>query len=482
MRCMTGRGMMPDRGWRRTARRAMRPAALALCLLAGCTAPARFEPAARLDLVTGALPPMKRFGVPQVPEPVRANSAMAADFLDLTFQLESGRALPRLTRYEGPITVAVTGSPPASAAPDLARLLARLRAEAGIDISMHTGGGPASVTLEFLPRAKMQGLVPQAACFVVPRLSDWGAFRRARRSDAMDWATLETRTRAAIFIPNDTSPQDVRDCLHEELAQAIGPLNDLYRLPDSVFNDDNFHAVLTGFDMLILRATYAPELRAGMSRAEVAAVLPALLARLNPAGGSGAPAASGPTARVWVDAIETALGPGQGRAGRREAAGRAVRIAEAQGWQDARLAFSLFALGRLALPQENDLALDAFRRADAIYRTLPGAAVHAAHVDMQLAAFALSSGDFDGALVMVDRNLAAVAKAENASLLATLLMIRAEALAALGRPAEAATARLDSLGWARYGYGPDDQVRARMSGIAALSPGVRHPAQRGMDG
>jgi len=34
------------------------------------------------------------------------------------------------------------------------------------------------------------------------------------------------------------SPQEVRDCLHEELAQALGPLNDLYRLPDSVFNDD----------------------------------------------------------------------------------------------------------------------------------------------------------------------------------------------------------------------------------------------------
>jgi hypothetical protein len=28
--------------------------------------------------------------------------------------------------------------------------------------------------------------------------------------------------------------------------------------------------------------------------------------------------------------------------------------------------------------------------------------------------------------------------------------------------------RLDSLGWARYGFGPEAQVRARMAEVAAL--------------
>ena len=49
----------------------------------------------------------------------------------------------------------------------------------------------------------------------------------------------------AVFLPGDVSPQEIRDCLHEELAQALGPVNDLYRLTDSVFNDDNFNTVLT---------------------------------------------------------------------------------------------------------------------------------------------------------------------------------------------------------------------------------------------
>jgi len=48
--------------------------------------------------------------------------------------------------------------------------------------------------------------------------------------------------------------------------------------------------------------------------------------------------------------------------------------------------------------------------------------------------------------------------------------VKAQALDHLGRAQEAQAVRLDSLGWARYGFGSDDNVRARMSDIAALSP------------
>jgi hypothetical protein len=88
---------------------------------------------------------------------------------------------------------------------------------------------------------------------------------------------------------------------------------------------------------------------------------------------------------------------------------------------------------------------------------------------MQLAAFALSSGQTEAAIALVDDNLAPVAQAENAALLATLLMIKAEALELQGRTQEARAVRLDSLGWARYGFGSDEAVRIRVSEISALS-------------
>jgi hypothetical protein len=49
-------------------------------------------------------------------------------------------------------------------------------------------------------------------------------------------------------------------------------------------------------------------------------------------------------------------------------------------------------------------------------------------------------------------------------------MIKAEALEIEGRMSEAASVRLDSLGWARYGFGRDQDVRARLTEVAALSP------------
>lgn len=443
-------------------------------LLTGCMAP----PAPPVSMnrpdatVTDLLPEMRRFDTARMPASPRSNAEIARDFLELSFRMESGRVLEILTRFEGPVTVTLRGEVPPTAPGDLERLIARFRSEARIDIRVTDG--PASITVEFLPRARMQALVPMAACFVVPRVSSFEEYRAVRHSPKVDWTTLRQRDKVTIIVPSDTSPQEVRDCLHEEMAQAMGPLNDLYRLSDSVFNDDNFHTVLTGFDMLILRAYYAPDLRSGMTEAEVARRLPALLARLNPAGerssGPDTSPPAGATPRKWIDAIETALGPRTSPSHRRQAARTALNIARAEGWSDSRMAFSWFALGRLSLGEDIEVAVTAFAEAARIYRRLPGGQIHAAHVDMQMAAFALSSGQAPEALLLVGRAIPVVRAAENAALLATLLMMKSEALVLLGRPDEARAARLDSLGWARYGFGPDEEVRARMSEVAQLAP------------
>ena len=135
-----------------------------------------------------------------------------------------------------------------------------------------------------MPAAQISRIFPTAACFIVPGETDWRGFLRRRPEDRLRWPDQATLERAAIFLPLDTTPQDVRDCLNEEITQALGPADDLYRLPDTIWNDDNFHGLATPFDMLILRTLYQPELRSGMTRAEVAAALPGILARTNPRG------------------------------------------------------------------------------------------------------------------------------------------------------------------------------------------------------
>ena len=416
------------------------------------------------------LPPMKMFGAPQPDLPIRSNNDLALDFIELSFQLESGRDLPVFTRFEGPISVRVTGAPPPSLGTDLRRLMFRLRDEAGIDIYEAAPGNTANITIQAVTRAQIRRALPNAACFVAPNITDISQYRPNRRSARTSWSNLRTRQQLAIFLPNDSSPQEVRDCLHEELAQAIGPLNDLYRLPDSVFNDDNVHTVLTGFDMMILRAYYAPELRSGMTRGQVAAKLPGILARINPAG-EGLPAQfTTRTPRAWSDAVQTALGPGAAPAQRREAAAKALEIAKAMGWKDHRRAFAHYANGRLLLASDPQAAQTQFRAADQYYAATKGASLHRAYVATQLAAYAITRGDGDTASVLLSPHIDQAVRNENAALLSTLMLLRAEALDLQGRSAEARTVRLDSLGWARYGFGPDWAVRAKLREISALNP------------
>ena len=442
----------------------------ACLLLASCTVPVpSAETPTRAAIAESTLPPMKNFARPQTAGPTRSNRDIARDFLDLSFMLESGRPLHTLTRFEGPISVRVTGNAPQHLTYELNRLLQRLRTEAGISIGL-TQSPNANITIEAVSRKEIRRHLPQAACFVVPNISSLSQYRAARRSSRTSWAALKQRERLAIFLPHDVSPQEVRDCLHEELGQAIGPLNDLYRLSDSVFNDDNMHTVLTGFDMLILRAYYDPSLRNGMTREAVAARLPAILARINPAGERRSSYPLPGTSREWIAAVQAALGPGAGASERRRSAIRALNEAKRQGWRDHRLAFSYYALGRLLQSHDAELAQEHFLAADQIYRQTPGTDLHRAYVASQLAAYAISSGRGEQALGIVNPHLATAAQNENAALLSTLMLLRAEALDLTGQSAEARSVRLDSLGWARYGFGADWAVRAKLREIAALSP------------
>jgi hypothetical protein len=454
----------------------------ALLLLPGClAAPSDVSmnsgAASVLPVVTM---PERAGAAPGALAPRRSNAEMAADFLDLEFQMESGRRLPRLTRFEGPVTIGVSGPAPATARTDLSALIARIRSEAGVDLVLVAADQSPAITpaiapdiapdiaIVFSTRAEMRKVVPSAACFVVPGASSLAEYQVRRGSAETDWSRMASRSRALVLIPADTSPQEIRDCLHEEVAQALGPLNDLYRLPDSVFNDDNFQSVLTGFDMLMLRVHYAPELVGSPSEAEVAARLPGVLARLNPAGAAGPGPVARQTPEAWRKAISEALGPiAADRPARLAASRQALALAKAQGWTDSRLGLSWFALGRATVPTDPGAARTAFQRAHAIYAGLPDGGIHAAHVAMQLSALELSTGHLDAAQAWINSAAPALPLAQSPALSAMLMLIGAEIAELQGRPDQAAALRLDSRAAARYGFGPD-QSAARAAEIARL--------------
>ena len=122
-------------------------------------------------IADSTFPPMKTFGAPRPPRPIKSNNDLALDFIELSFRLESGRDLPVFTRFEEPITVRVTGAPPQSLGSDLTKLLHRLRTEANISISHISANAQANMTIQAVSRAKIRRTLPHAACFVVPDIS-----------------------------------------------------------------------------------------------------------------------------------------------------------------------------------------------------------------------------------------------------------------------------------------------------------------------
>ncbi|WP_171129981.1 MULTISPECIES: DUF2927 domain-containing protein [unclassified Ruegeria] len=440
-------------------------ALIAAAALAACTTTPAVEQPTRVQAIEAALPPAKSFGATRPQPAARSNANIAADFLDLHFALESGAELPVFTRFETPITVRLTGTVPPTMQSDLTRLLSRLRREARLDITQ-VSDGPASITIEGVSQEQIQRTLPQAACFVVPNSASLEEYRRDRRKQKSNWTALRSREKIGIFIPYDASPQEIRDCLHEELAQSLGPLNDLYHLPDSVFNDDNFHTILTGFDMLILRTAYAPELRSGMTRDQVAAVLPGILRRLNPRGENIPAQPISETPREWIKAVQTSLGSTSASARRVRAAEQAVRIGEEQGWTDHRRAYPHYLLGRMAQFDDAERAQWHYAVALKYLKATPGTEIHQAHVTAQTASYALARGRGPSVIPELDDAIAVMQQAENAALLATLLLLKSEALRQSGRPDQARTVRLDSIGWARYGFGSDLVARSVSDGIA----------------
>jgi hypothetical protein len=67
------------------------------------------------------------------------------------------------------------------------------------------------------------------------------------------------------------------DCAYEELLQSLGPINDTSTVPWTMFNDNVSMGFFDVYDQYILNILYDPRIKAGMTVAEVKAVLPQVL-------------------------------------------------------------------------------------------------------------------------------------------------------------------------------------------------------------
>jgi Protein of unknown function (DUF2927) len=94
--------------------------------------------------------------------------------------------------------------------------------------------------------------------------------------------------RAEVILPVDAGDFTFYDCAYEELLQALGAINDDRSVPWTMFNDEVQMGFFDIYDQYLLNILYDPRVRPGMTKDEVNAVLPEVLA----------------TARLWVRDVD----------------------------------------------------------------------------------------------------------------------------------------------------------------------------------
>lgn len=80
---------------------------------------------------------------------------------------------------------------------------------------------------------------------------------------------------AVILIGSAYEDHDIDECVTEELAQSLGPINDTTVVPQSMFNDqtNGIVSALTWHDAVILRTLYSESLATGMARDQALPVM-----------------------------------------------------------------------------------------------------------------------------------------------------------------------------------------------------------------
>ena len=378
------------------------------------------------------------------------------DFLELHFRTEWGAVHKRLLRWPDRVKIGLVGRELEAYRGDVAALVAQISAGApDLDLSL-TPAGPGDITLRTAPRAEMAAVADTALCFFTPVGMDWPSYKAAEARGEGGWEGVEEISAVTIFIPEHSAPHVFRICFVEEIMQALGPGNDLYRLEDSGFNDDEVHVAPTAFDLFMLRLLYDPSVRPGMTEAEARRAVDAILRRLVDN------EENDETRRVSEYDADFQLyhyfaDVRDDPKDRRELLDLANELAAKFDPDDHRIGEALRSEAYFASQRDRDsAAVDFARKAVAHFeRTLPANSARLARTRADLGLFLVLDRQYDEAvdvLAKAEPWLAAHGKEDD---LAASLRLRAIALAQTGQYDDAEETARDALAWAAYVFGAD---------------------------
>jgi len=182
----------------------------------------------------------------------------------------------RIRKYETPVRVFAEGANRPDRKVQLAKIVGDIASRVQhLDIAMAETGEGANVLVKLV---RDRDLYRTISTF-------YGSDRAREMKSSLDPQCLSGFRKnekyeiehSDVILTVDNGDFIFFDCAYEELLQSLGPINDTSSIPWTMFNDSVQMGYFDVYDQYIMNILYDPRIRAGMTVAEVRAVLPAVL-------------------------------------------------------------------------------------------------------------------------------------------------------------------------------------------------------------
>ncbi len=227
-----------------------------------------------------------------------SNADLAANFqriaLNREYRREDGKLVEATTptsisRWGAPVRYQILGggATPLDRA-DYAELAQRLTALTGVEVREQEREAEPNVTILILNaderRAFIRELQSDGTADRMPLIVEWAEKLSYPCVGQVGYRDADTGliTGAMIVIKAELEGLFRKSCIHEELVQTMGLMNDDRKVRPSIFNDDQEFALLTEHDEYLLQMLYDPRLRPGMGPEEAVPLLDEIIRDLRP--------------------------------------------------------------------------------------------------------------------------------------------------------------------------------------------------------
>jgi len=433
-----------------------------LLLLAAACAPGQGEPpASSTDSGTALYAGMHPPAFPSLGSALPAghtaydNASLAQLFVSLSHDMEWGARRRHLVRFEMPVSVGLEGAGATRYFAFVDGFLSQIAEKSGVDIARRD---PSNLHVRLVNGRQFERLLATAVCVVAQDNVGWEEFSDdpgGRGAEALVAAErLEDMT---IFIPDTAPPFQVRNCLLEEIPQALGLANDLFGLGSSIFNDDAAHLWPTKLDYLMLRVLYDPIMRTGLDRRQTEARAREILDRINPSGIGAPPLPSLRTRSLgnWSELMRQVFSRETTEGEAQTYAGRAVTLVKAMAPGSAQHCHTLITAGRVLSRSDPEQALSLFDEASRVCDMAHGFSdIRQARIRLESSCALLRLGRSEDVAALAEEVWPVLAAHGQDERLAALYAMQSAALEEIAPgSARAAAARQLAEDWGAYAFG-----------------------------